>query len=187
MLVKNVRLAFPTLWNPEQVQGQGKPAYSAVLLIDKDDPQLDEINAELERVALEKWEAKAAAVLKSLRLNHKIALRDGELKADQYDGYAGCMSLNGRNLIKPMVLDRDGKTELTESDGKVYAGCYVNAIIDFWAQDNQYGQRINSTLHKVQYYKEGDAFAGGSMSDEEFEDLADDLAEEETEDMKDLV
>lgn len=171
MRLTNVRLAFPVLFEAKTVNGEGKPAFSAAFLIDPADPQIEAINAEIERVASEKWGAKAAAMMKTLRATDKVALHDGDLKSN-YDGYAGNLYISARGKVRPMVLDRDAKTELTEEDGRPYAGCYVNAIIDFWAQDNNYGKRINATLHKVQFFKDGNAFAGGAMSDEEFEDLA---------------
>jgi hypothetical protein len=171
MRLTNVRLAFPVLFEAKTVNGEGKPAFSAAFLMDAADPQVEAINAEIERVATEKWGAKAPAMLKTLRATDKVALHDGDLKS-QYDGYAGNLYISARNKVRPQILDRDAKTELTESDGKVYAGCYVNAIVDFWAQDNNYGKRINATFYKVQFFQDGDAFAGGGMSDEEFDDLA---------------
>lgn len=171
MKLSNVRLAFPVLFEAKTVNGDGKPAFSASFLIDPADPQIAAINAEIERVAKDKWGAKAEAMLKTLRATDKLALHDGDLKAN-YDGYPGNLYISARNAVKPHVLDRDAKTFLQEADGKIYAGCYVNAIIDFWAQDNNYGKRINATLHKVQFYADGDAFAGGAISNEEFDDLA---------------
>lgn len=171
MLISNVRLAFPVLFEAKTVNGEGKPAFSAAFLIDPADPQVEAINAEIERVANEKWGAKTVAMLKTLRATDKIALHDGDLKSN-YDGYAGNLYISARGKVRPLVLDRDAKTELTEEDGRPYAGCYVNAIVEFWAQDNNYGKRINATLHKIQFFKDGDAFAGGSMSNEGFEDLA---------------
>jgi len=171
MRLTNVRLAFPVLFEAKTVNGEGKPAFSASFLIDPADPQVAEINAEIERVAKEKWGAKAEAMLKTMRATDKIALHDGDLKAN-YDGYPGNLYISARNAVRPHVLDRDAKTPIEEADGKIYAGCYVNAIIDFWPQDNNYGKRINATLHKVQFFKDGDAFAGGAISNEGFEDLA---------------
>lgn len=171
MQLKKVRLAFPQLFEAKTVNGEGKPAFSASFLIDPSDPQVEAINAEIERVAKEKWGAKADTLLVSLRKGDKLALHDGDLKA-QYDGYPGNLYISARNAVRPHVLSRDAKTEISEADGIIYAGCYVNAIIDFWAQDNNYGKRVNCTLHKVQFHSDGDAFSGGKISDEEFEDLA---------------
>ena len=65
-------------------------------------------------------------------------------------------------------------TYTVEADGLPYSGCYVNASIELWAQDNNYGKRINASLRGVQFYRDGDAVAGGGgpASEDEFDDLA---------------
>ncbi|MWN55950.1 ssDNA-binding protein, partial [Escherichia coli] len=53
------------------------------------------------------------------------------------------------------------------------AGCYVNAVIDIWAQDNNFGKRINASLGGVQFLRDGDAFAGGGVaSADDFDDIS---------------
>ena len=176
----NVRLAFPALFEAKTVNGEGKPAFSATLLIEASDKQIAMINAAIETVASEKWGAKAAAMLTTMRKADKVALHDGDTKA-QYSGFEGCMFISARNPIRPLVINSD-KTPLTAQDGKPYAGCYVNASVELWAQDNSYGKRVNATLMGVQFARDGDAFSGGGVADEdEFDDVtagstADDLA-----------
>ena len=174
ILLNNVRLAFPTLFNPRTVNGEGEPAFSATFLICPDDPQVKAINKAIDRVAQDKWGAKSDAVLKQMRAQDKTALHDGDLKSD-YDGFAGNLYISARNKIRPLVLDAD-KTPLVESDGKPYGGCYVNASIEFWAQDNNYGKRVNAQLRGVQFLRDGDAFAGGgAASEDEFDDVSSDF------------
>jgi hypothetical protein len=121
-------------------------------------------------VAEEQWGQKAKAILAQLRGQDKTCLHNGDLKA-QYDGYAGMWYVSARSASKPLVIDRDKKI-LEEKDGRPYGGCYVNMSIDIWAQDNQYGKRINATLRGVQFVQDGDAFSGGPpATPEEFEDL----------------
>ncbi len=88
-------------------------------------------------------------------------------------------SLNASNKARPLVLDRD-KTPLTAADGKPYSGSYMNVSLEIWAQDNNFGKRINATLKGVQFVGDGDSFGGGApASPDDFEDLAvgeDDLA-----------
>lgn len=178
--LQNVRLAFPALFEAKTVNGEGKPAFSAALLIDPADPQVKAINAAIDATAKEKWGAKAEAMLKTLRAADKLALHDGDLKAS-YDGFAGNLYISARNVVRPTVLDAD-KAPLVAADGKPYAGCYVNAVLDLWAQDNNYGKRINATLMGVQFARDGDSFTGGGAAGEDdFDDIsagatADDLA-----------
>lgn len=170
--LKNVRLAFPALFEAKTVNGEGAPAFSASFILPKNHPQIKEINAAIEAVAKEKWGPKADAVLKAARASDKVALHDGDAKSE-YDGYAGNLYVSARNKSRPLVVDKD-RTPLGVADGKPYGGCYVIASVDFWAQDNNYGKRINASLRGVQFFADGDAFAGGGAANEdEFDDLGD--------------
>ncbi len=169
--LSNVRLAFPALFEPKTVNGDGKPAYSAVFLLEAADPQVEEINTALERIAAEKWGAKAGVILRQMRTQDKVALRNGNLKT-HYDSFAGKHYISARSLTRPLVIDAD-KSPLAAHHGRPYAGCHVNASIELWPQDNSYGKRINAFLRGVQFLRDGDAFASGSAtaSGDDFDDL----------------
>jgi hypothetical protein len=158
--LKNCRLAFPQVFEPKSFDGEAQAAYSATLIIEKGDPALKEIEAAIEEIAKEKWGAKADAVLKDLKAKDKLFLHDGDDKAD-YDGFPGNYYVSCRSKSRPLVIDRD-KTPLTQADGKPYGGCYVNCNFDIWAQENQFGKRINATLVGLQFLKDGDAFSGAA-------------------------
>lgn len=167
----NVRLAFPVLFEAKTVNGEGKPAFSASFLLDPADPQVKALNQAIEQVAKDKWGAKAEAILKQMRAQDKVALHDGDLKAN-YDGFPGNLYVSARSATRPLVIDKD-KSPLTEQDGKPYAGCFVNASIELWPQDNNYGKRVNAGLRGVQFFRDGDAFAGGgAASEDEFDDIS---------------
>jgi hypothetical protein len=178
--LSNVRLAFPALFEAKTVNGEGEPAFSAVFLIDPADNQVKAIHAAIDAVAADKWGAKAPAMLVQMRKADKVCLHDGDLKAT-YDGFPGNLFIGARNKVRPTVLHAD-KTPLVAADGKPYAGCYVNAVLDLWAQDNNFGKRVNATLMGVQFLRDGDSFSGGgAASDDDFDDVsagatADDLA-----------
>lgn len=171
VMLNKVRLAFPVLKEPEQFQGQGKPRYSATLLMEKDSPSHKACLAAMRAAAAEKWgEAKADAAVKGLSAGLKVALLDGDLK-DQYDGFAGNMALSAHSQAAnpPRLLDGQ-KNVLPRDTGVIYAGCYVNASVEFWAQDNQWGKRINAQLRGLQFHSTGDSFGAGSAADpDEFE------------------
>ena len=174
--LNNVRLAFPVLFEAKTVNGEGKPAFSASFLIAPNDSQVKDLNQAIDQVAREKWGAKADTILKQMRAQDKVALHDGDLKAN-YDGFPGNLYVSARATTRPLVIDKD-KSPLTEQDGKPYAGCFVNASIELWAQDNNYGKRVNATLLGVQFVRDGAAFAGGTTaSDDDFEDLSADEAD----------
>lgn len=169
--LNNVRLAFPSLFEAKTVNGEGDPRFSAVFLIDAKDPQLDTIRSTLKKAAQEKWGEKWEAVYTQLEKQLKICLHDGDEKAD-YEGFPGNFFLNAANKVRPTVIDRD-RSALVQSDGRPYAGCYVNAVVDVWAMDNNFGKRINASLSGVQFLRDGDAFAGGGVaSASDFDDIS---------------
>lgn len=169
----NVRIAFPELFTAKASNDGGKPKFSAAFLFAPDHPCVAKIKAAMAEVAKEKWGAKADQVMKALTAADKMALHDGDNKAD-YAGYEGNLFVNASNATRPTVLNRD-KSPLAEKDGVIYSGCYVNAIIECWAQDHKdFGKRVNATLSGVQFFKDGDAFSGGrAAGEDEFEDLDD--------------
>ena len=176
VMLKNVRLAFPVLKEAERFDAsntKSEARYSANLLFSKEnDAMYKECVAAMHAAAAAKWgDSKAAAAIKGLTASLKVALADGDMKADKYDGFEGAWSISAhaKESTPPRLLDRD-KTELPRTSSKIYAGCYVNASIEFWAQDNQYGKRINAQLRGVQFAADGDAFGGArAASADEFD------------------
>lgn len=176
--LNGVRIAFPCLWEPKTVAGEGAPAFSATFIIPKDHPQVKEIEDLITQLATEKWAAKAPAILTQLKASDKVALHNGDTKAG-YDGFPGNFFISARNKAKPGVFDNKidpatGKVGvLSQVDGKPYAGCYVNGTVDIWAMDNNFGKRICASLLGVQFLKDGDAFSGSApASADEYEAVA---------------
>lgn len=168
--LENVRLAFPNLFEAKTVNGEGEPAFSASFLMSPKHPAVQTLQDAFETVGKDKWGAKWPAVKKEITAKDRFALHDGDTKAD-YAGFEGMMYVSTRNKSRPLVIDRD-KSPLTSADGRPYAGCYVHASIELWAQDNNYGKRINASLRGVQFFKDGDAFAGGGgASEDEFDSV----------------
>lgn len=171
--LQNVRLAFPVLFEPKSFNGEGTPAFSASFIFGQDHPAVAALQAAIDTVGKEKWKDRWPQMKKQMEAQDRTALHDGDLKSN-YTGFEGNLYVSSRNKSRPQVVDRDA-TPLVEADGKPYAGCYVNANIELWAQDNQYGKRINATLRGVQFLKDGDAFIGSVASNEdEFQAIADD-------------
>jgi len=168
--LENVRLAFPNLFEAKTVNGDGEPAFSASFLMAPNHPGVKALRDAFEAIGKDKWGTKWAMVKKEIEAKDRYALHDGDTKSD-YAGFAGTLFVSSRNKSRPLVVDRD-KTPLIASDGRPYAGCFVNASIELWAQDNNYGKRINASLRGVQFLKDGDAFAGGgAASDDEFDSV----------------
>jgi hypothetical protein len=81
---------------------------------------------------------------------------------------SGREELEGKMVIKastkkrPMIIGKD-KAPITEDDNIIYGGCYVNAVISLWAQDNSWGKRINATLLGAQFHSDGEPFGDAGI------------------------
>lgn len=190
VILSGVRLSFAKIWRAEQVNGQGKPKFSASFIIDPKSANAKILREACIAVAKDKFGAKWETIFKELKKTDKVCYREGpktNQSGEVYEGYAGMHFVNASSETRPAIRDRD-KSQLTEEDGKPYSGCYVNAILDIWPQDNQFGKRVNATLKGLQFVKDGDAFSGGApVTEEDFEDLADTGEESETEPIDDLA
>ncbi len=181
----NVRLSFPDLFEAVQYQGTGPFNYRAQFLIAEDSKLKKEIDAAIKAVATEKWADKASKILAAAPTSKAgICFVDGNSK--EYEGYAGMWALSAtrqQDKGRPLIIGQD-KAPLTAADGKPYAGCYVHATVDLWAQDNAHGKTIRCQLLGIQFAKDGESFSGGMTgSEDDFDEV--DLEEGATAD--DLV
>lgn len=168
--LQNVRLSFPSLFEAEAFQ-DGPAKFSATLLVPKGSAQAKAIEDALVKVVTDKWGARGPKDLAAFRANpQRCAWQDGDNK--DYDGYAGNMSLKASNQVRPLVINAD-RSPLTAADGKPYSGCYVNAIVEFYAYDKA-GKGIGCSLSGIQFARDGEAFSGGrSASVDEFDAVTD--------------
>lgn len=170
IFLKKVRGSYMNLFEARSYEGS-EPRYSASYIMPPDHPSVAEIKNAITVVAKDKWGAKADAILKQLTAAGKTCLRDGDTKGG--DGYEGNLFVSASSKKRPQVVDKDGKTPLTNDDGKPYSGCYVNAYIEIWAMDNQFGKRICASLGAVQFHGDGEAFGSGGSVGGEFENVED--------------
>lgn len=173
MILKNVRLSFPSLFQ-KAVFDNKETKYEATFLLDKEE-HADTI-VKLEKFIEDFAEAQfgKGKVPKSLK---RTCFIDGDSK--DYDGYAGCIAFKAGSTRNVTILDRD-KSPLMESDGKPYAGCYVNASVSLWYSDHpKGGKQILGNLNGVQFFKDGEAFGAGGNSSDDFDALDDDFDDDD--------
>lgn len=165
--LQNVRLSFPSLYETELYDGDDTGKYAATFLIEKSDKkQIKMLKDRMLQVAKEKWGDKVPKTV-------QYCLLDGDDK--ELEGYAGCVSVKGATKKTVAVYDRD-RSVLHQKQGedKLYAGCYVNASIDFWAMDNKWGKKVLCNLFAVQFVKDGEPFGSGPVdTEDDFDDLTD--------------
>lgn len=182
--LNDVRLAFPDLFQARANEEGKQPKFGANFTMEPGSANAKALDAAVIAVAKEKWGAKAAPILEKLRAEGRVCYHTAPKtngNGEVYDGFADKHWVSASNKVRPTILDRD-KSPLTQADGKPYSGCYVNVVLDVWAQDNNFGKRINAELQGVQFLRDGDAFGGGAAaSADDFDEIdapetADDLA-----------
>ena len=162
--LQNVRLSYPSLFQTATFGGEDTGKFEATFILDKVEhaTAIAQIKAESDRIQKEELKSKVAG--------DKLALKDGD-ETDKPE-LQGKMSIKASTKKRPLVINRD-KTPLAESDGVIYSGCYVNAIVSLWGQNNQWGKRVNASLEGVQFAKDGEAFGTAGASVDEFDDFDD--------------
>lgn len=162
VVVEFVQLAFSTLFVPKGFKGDTDPTkqrYSCSFLMSKTTEQgkanIATVEKAMKEVYVSMW-PKDGPKLKP----HQVCMRDGD--DETYEGFAGNMYLSATSTKRPTVIDVD-TSPLVEADDRPYSGCTVVGQATIWAQDNQYGQRINATLDVVQFISHG-ARSGSSSS-----------------------
>lgn len=156
----NVRLSFPVIWKAEEFKaGDGKPRFDATFLVVPGSENDTAIEATILAVAKEEWKDKAEKLVASMRNNsNKFCYCDGDLK--EYDGYAGMKYLATHSKVRPLIID-EFKNPLSEQDGKPYADCYVDAMVDIYAQSGE-NQGMRCSFTGLQFRAHGDAFSAGA-------------------------
>jgi hypothetical protein len=169
IVLKNVRLSYPALFAPSAF-GDGEPKFNATFLIEKDSEQHKALMAEIRKIATDAFGERARDIVGKQEASQRKLVKDGDgpdgknQDGEEKDGYAGHVAIKASNKAAPKVVGRQ-RQPLTEADGIPYGGCYVNAQIDIWPQDNKYGKFLNCKLLAVQFWEDGDSFGGGARAD----------------------
>lgn len=126
----------------------------------------------------QEWLDDLEASKKSYRNGNKRKNKSGEV----YEGYEGRWYVTAKNATRPTLLDK-GRQPVTEEDGVIYSGCYVNVSMDLYANTVPKRQGVFAGLKGVQFAGDGDSFGGGggTARADEFDEVtegadADDIA-----------
>jgi hypothetical protein len=142
--------------------------FSITGIIPKDHPQLSQLWDMMQRCATDKWGERAPMILKELMAADRVCIHNGDTKM-RFEGMAGNYYINATNRTRPNIKGADGRTPVTEADGLIYSGAYVNLILSMWAQEPKnpaHGKRINCTVLGVQFAGHAPAFGGMQVADD---------------------
>lgn len=174
VVLKDVRLSFPSLFETEQFKGQDTGKYAASFLIEKSSKQGKEIASLIKSVAEESF---GTPVPKKV----EYCIKDGDSDEIEYDGYEGMWAVKANTKKRPILVDRH-KSPISEDDDVLYAGCYVNASLEVYSLDNQWGKRVSCQLNGIQFLRDGDAFGGRNDSLDDFDAIDGDIDSSDDED-----
>lgn len=198
VVLLNVRASFLSIFEPnvqKQDDGSTRETWKGNFLLDKEMAKSGEIKAvfggkrmpvlkALKAASAEAKEKKWGDEKKWPKLKpEKTFLRDGDL--EDWDGYENnyYVSANAMLSDRPAVVTnrKDGNNRWIDAEpggrASPYSGCYVNATIVVWCQDNEHGKRVNAQLKAIQFFADGDAF--GAAPTDPNDDFDDDMVGEE--------
>jgi len=183
LMLKNVRIAFcqSALGDAEDYEGNKNFRHSATFIVEpgSDNDKLIQNAIKTEASAL--WGKKAEGMLEDMR-GSKTQWCYPKNKKDKsgevYEGFEGMFALGSHRKQKdgkPTLLDNikdpaTGKAaKLTGNEGRLYAGCYVNAKVSIYCQAGT-NSGVRSSLLGIQFAGKGDSFGGaGVAKDDDFD------------------
>lgn len=178
ILLSNVRLSFPHIAEPQKQMSENgeRVSYNAAFLMAPDHPGFLKFTEAVNAMALAKWGQHAPNVLQMCAADtKKRCYGKGEEKVNSktfqpYDGYAGNVYINAGKNVMPQIIGPNGIgidpaniAECQAQARKMYGGCYVNAAVKPWLQENKHGRAVRCDLVAVQFFADGAPFGEGAV------------------------
>lgn len=171
VILRNVRLSYEHIFTPSKFDESQDAKYSATFIIPKDHPDLPAVKKAYFEAGQETFASDFTGgswprgYTCSLKDADKETDGNGVLLADKNDAYKGAYILEANSTRRPGTLNRN-KAQVTEDDGIIYSGCYVNASLA--AAGYTYGKvkkGVKCYLNGVQFVKDGPRFGSDASSD----------------------
>lgn len=175
--LSNVRVSFPQLVEPKKTtneKGEVRTAWAADFILPPDSQQYKQVMQQYMTLAADKWKERAQTIMQMIQADRKSrCYGNGAEKVNKttllpYDGYEGNAYVSAISNRQPQMIQPNGQpVDASNSMAYqaiargVYGGCYVNAAIRLWLQENTHGRGVRCDLVAIQFSKDGDAFGGG--------------------------
>lgn len=181
VMLRNVRLSYEHIFTPSALDDSQEPKYSATFIIPKDHQDLPALRRALVEAGAEKFPT--AFNGKAWPTGYTCALKDGdkdvngngEILSENNPEYAGCyvFKASAAATRRPLTIGRK-KEAITEADGIIYSGCYVNASVAVAGYEfGKIKKGVTAYLNGVQFVADGERFGSDAMSDFDELDAAD--------------
>lgn len=168
--IRNVRLSYEHIFTPTKFDDSQDPKYSATFIIPKDHPDLPALKRAFVEAGKEAFPSdfNSSAWPKGYGCGLKDADKDtdsnDEILAEKNPAYKGCYILEANSKNRPLAIDRR-KAAVTEEDGVIYSGCYVNAVLGIsgytWGKVKK---GVKAYLNGVQFVADGEPFGSNALS-----------------------
>ena len=172
IMLRNVRLSYEHIFTPTKFDENQEAKYSATFIIPKNHADLPSVKRAFFEAGQETfatdfvkpgvWPRGYTCSLKDADVDTDA---NGMVLAEKNPAYEGCYIVEANSTRRPIVVDRR-KAAVTEDDGVIYSGCYVNASLA--AAGYTYGKvkkGIKCYLNGVQFVKDGERFGSDASND----------------------
>lgn len=169
-----VRLSFPRLFEPEELDNGGQK-WSTKLLIPKADKDALRKLQEMQRQALEQGNSSGKFGSRKLKGEPGTGqkwdtIHDGD--ESDYAEDAGCWTIGVSSYRRPGIVDRNVQPILDADE--VYSGCYVRVSLSCYPYNSNGNQGVTFGLGNVQKLADGEPLDGSSRAEDDFDALDDD-------------
>jgi hypothetical protein len=178
--VQKARLSFPHIVEPQQQvneqTGVARTSYNCELIFEPEHPGYIAFIKAYAELASAKWGldgSKVMAVILKDRKFRCFGLGDDKINKktfQPYDGYAGNTYITMGRDTAPQLIQHNGQPVPADNHIQyqtvartLYGGCYVNAAIKPWLQDNKHGRGVRAELVALQFAGDGSPFGEGSQ------------------------
>lgn len=176
--LSNARLSFPSIVEPRaSTDNPNAPKkYSADFILEPNHPGFQQFMALYAKMASEKWGEHAQNVMQLIQNDRKLRCYGaGNEKVDKktfqpYKGYANMVFIATNTERPPQMIQSDGQPVDSANTmayqamaRKLYGGCYVNAAVRPWLQENKHGRGVRCDLIALQFAADGEAFGEGAI------------------------
>lgn len=190
--LKNVRVDYVNVFEKGKDRTDKKTGdtikgkYGATIYLDKDDPQINQLDAVAREVLTEAMGSSASAdkwIERNFGFgNHadKCCVRDLEERDEPVEGFEKGIYINSGSHKRPRIQTSIGENQIERGltvDGdevegqEVYSGCYANVSLEFyWYKDYKV---YMCNLLGIRFRKDGEAFGGAGETATD-DDLGDD-------------
>lgn len=167
------RLSYPNLFTPRAINDQGEPKYSATLLIPKTDTAaVERVQAAIDAAVKDGIDRRIFKGAVDPSRSKYPPLRDGDTpkddgspRSDEFAGHWFIAAKASGKKPRPSVVDANVQPVMDESE--IYAGCYVNLFVEFYAYEASGNKGIAASLLGVQFVGDGEPLGGQPLEAED--------------------